>query len=115
MKTSLKTLTNNSNHSVKYNYQQLSSDTQIVCEEGMSTSTNKYKIHQGKEKKDGKKYEGIDNDYDDNDDENSKLVAVRTDNSQAEKQEQHEQQSSTTKLRSILRKPSKKKISMDDL
>ncbi|CAF4188091.1 unnamed protein product, partial [Rotaria magnacalcarata] len=101
MKNSLKTLSNNNNnnnntHSKKYNYKQLSSNTEINFEENMSILTTNNKNCQEKKNNNNHK----DDDEEDDDDENSKLVSIKIEN----EEENEEQQPSTTKLRSILRK-----------
>jgi hypothetical protein len=108
MITSLKTLPNN-NHSIKYKNNQLSSDTQINFEQNMSISTNNNNNsnYEEKENKDDNEEED-----DDDDDETSRLVSIKIENNQ-EQQQPHEQQTSVTTLRSILRKRTEKKMSMD--
>jgi hypothetical protein len=98
-------LTNNNNHSIKYEHNQLLLNTKIDLEENMSILTNN-KSNNYQEKND-------DDDDEDDDDETSRLVSIKIENNQGH-QSQYEQQASGTTLRSILRKRTEKKMSTDD-
>jgi hypothetical protein len=102
MITPLKTLLNN-NHSIKYDHNQLSSNTQINFEENMSILANNNNNYQKKDNKDDNEED------DDNEDETSRLVSIKIENNQD--QQQYEQQTPVTTLRSILRKRTEKKMS----
>ncbi len=105
MISSLKQTLPNNSHSIKYDGNQLSSDTKINFEENMSILTNNSNCQE-------KEHE--ENNDDDDDDETSRLVSIRIENNQEQQQQsEYEQQTSVTTLRSILRKRTEKKISTD--
>jgi hypothetical protein len=97
MISSLKQTLSNNNHSIKYDSSQLSSNTKINFEENMSILTNNNNNNNYQEE--------------DDDDETSKFVSIKIENNQ--EQQQYEQDTSVTKLRSILRKRTEKKMSKD--
>jgi len=112
--TSLKTLPNN-NHSIKYEHNQLSSDTKVNFEQNMSISTNNNNNYQEKENE-GNSEEEEEEEEEDDDNETSRLVSIKIENGQEQQQQQqqqYEQQTSVTTLRSILRKRTEKKMSTD--
>ncbi|CAF2726342.1 unnamed protein product [Rotaria sp. Silwood2] len=113
MRTSSKILQNTNNHLTKYNYKELPSNKQINFEQNMSILMKNNKIYGEKEDDD----DSDDEAEEDDDDENSKLVSIKIENNHEEKQQQqqqqqqNEEQESPTRLRSILRKQTEKKMS----